>query len=512
MRASPILLLATWFTLASVAASSAQDPAGRGPTSYPALPPNPPLPSPGDVRAAAPLEVLPPGPATPGGPQETQSLAALVVAGEAAFGKSCVACHAADQALAKRKTLPQWRATVERMAAKDGADVPAGDVAAIAAFLASLGGADVAAAELGAPPLPVSPIAIYGTVSPTWRGGSSDLQNPGFLPDVWAGLAVQATPALSARATACISCHTEAGEGSRLELVEAALHLDLQQALGRQGSPLRAAIDAGRFIVPFGAFAQQSNPGVYRTVTKPLIYNMGLRVFDGDLGDPVLPMPYSDEGANLNVSGLLWNDVVASWDTYVVNGLQGGADGIDFDLSRDYVDNNSQPAVGTRLTVGNSLLRLGSSLMTGNAAPTGGIGPAGDALNYRLYGFDAVFHYQDLFRFQFEYARRDSDRLVNTTTLTRDHVSGFYLEGELLLWRAAGLSLLARYDQQDRTSVAPPPESSLSTGTFAVTRYTYGLNWRLPGGSLLMIDYERWNLPTGLPRQDVIGVRWSYAF
>ena len=59
-------------------------------------------------------------------------------------------------------------------------------------------------------------------------------------------------------------------------------------------------IDAGRFIVPFGAFAAQTNPGLYRTVSTPLIFNMGQRVFNRDLGDPVLPMPYTDTGVNFN--------------------------------------------------------------------------------------------------------------------------------------------------------------------------------------------------------------------
>ena len=76
--------------------------------------------------------------------------------------------------------------------------------------------------------------------------------------------------------------------------------------------------------------------------------------------------------------------------------------------------------------------------MAGDAAPLGGIGPGHDALFYRVYGFDAVFHLRDLVRVQFEYARRDSDRIVNIPgpTLTRDHVEGFYLEAEAMLSRA----------------------------------------------------------------------------
>jgi hypothetical protein len=225
-------------------------------------------------------------------------------------------------------------------------------------------------------------------------------------------------------------------------------------------------------------------------------------------------MPYADEGASMNLSAALGNDITASWDAYTVNGLQGTADGIDFDLSRDYVDNNGRLAGGTRVTIGSPILRLGSSFMAGDAAPTGGLGPNHNALFYRVYGLDAVYHFRDIVRVQFEYARRDSDRLVGDPTpfLTRDHVAGCYLEGEVLLSRDYGISFLARYDHQTRSSIAPPPESSLTTGAFAVNRMTYGFNFRLPGGSFLMIDYEHWSLPADLKRADLVGARWAYTF
>jgi hypothetical protein len=429
-------------------------------------------------------EEIPAGPTTPMAAQpqaaDRERYEALVAVGETAFNNACTLCHDADKALSKRKSLGQWRATVERMAAKDGAEVAARDVEAIAAYLASLGAAP-ASGDLPPVAFPVvadeaAPgVIIYGTLSPTFRGGNSNLQNPAFFPDAWVGVGVQTASPLSGRVTSCISCHTEPGEGSRIELVEAALRLDLIKTMGHRDLPWKSSIEGGRFVVPFGAFAQQSNPGVYRTVTKPLIYNMGFRVFDGDLGDPVLPMPYADEGAAFNLSAPLFSDVVASWDAYAVNGLQGTADGIDFDLSRDYIDNNAKLAGGTRVTIGNPMLRLGSSFMAGDAAPTGGVGPNHDALFYRVYGFDAVFHFRDLVRFQFEYARRDSDRIVNNpgSTLTRDHVEGFYLEGEVLLSQAYGISFLARYDRQARGSIAPLPDSSLTIGSFAVNRMTY---------------------------------------
>src|SRR5262245_33113785 len=61
--------------------------------------------------------------------------------GRAAFESSCTACHEAERAFGKSKSYAGWLATVRRMAAKDGADIRAGDVEPIAAYLAAVAGA-----------------------------------------------------------------------------------------------------------------------------------------------------------------------------------------------------------------------------------------------------------------------------------------------------------------------------------------------------------------------------------
>ena len=54
---------------------------------------------------------------------------------------------------------------------------------------------------------------------------------------------------------------------------------------------LSANVKAGRFVVPFGAFAARSHPGSLRTVTSPLMFNMGRRVGPIAPRQPVLPGP-----------------------------------------------------------------------------------------------------------------------------------------------------------------------------------------------------------------------------
>jgi len=436
----------------------------------------------------------------------------IVGYGKLSFTVRCTQCHEADKCLERQKSLAWWRATVRRMAEKDGAEIPAQEQEPIAQYLASLCSTNGEVRE----DAQEQTWSWFSTVSPTWRGGSNTLQNSGFVPDVWLGVSWQSSEsAISARATACFSCHTEAGEGSRIELVEAAVRLDLSYLLtGCRGARLRSAVEAGRFIVPFGAFAQQSNPGVYRTVSKPLMYNMGLRVYDDQLGDPVLPMPYSDEGVKLDFAYDITETWNATFDVYAINGLQGAEDGVDFDFSRDYVDNNSTPAVGGRATIGNAFLRFGGSYVAGRFSPTGGSGPSGSNLDFQIIGADVQARWKDILRVQAEYARRNSDRVVDLPgqLLNSDKTDGAYIEAECLVHRAWKLSVLGRYDWQRKSSPLAPPDSDLPSGNFNVQRITYGINRVLPGGSLLMINHEHWILPFDLKPVNVIGVRWSASF
>ncbi|HEV3022142.1 MAG TPA: hypothetical protein VGX76_06730 [Pirellulales bacterium] len=441
---------------------------------------------------------------------------ALVARGRSAFNVACTQCHDAERSTSKQKDLAGWRATVRRMAGKSGADVPQSDWEAIATYLASLNTTASANGAAGAAAAGEErQFSVFATFSPTFRGGNDNLELGGFMPQTWVGASwTQAKGLLSARATACVTCHVEAGNGHRIELVEAAMRLDVAQWLCKADTNVKVNVDGGRFIVPFGAFSAQVNPGVYRTVSTPLIFNMGQRVLPSDIGDPVLPMPYADQGALINGSLPIGERLNATFDTYIVNGLRGTSTGIDFYESRNYVDNNKEPAVGGRMTFGGQWVRMGTSFTTGRFNDDIGSGPHAQGLYYKIYGIDLTARYKDVVRFQFEYAQRDSDRVVGLPGLliSRERVGGLYFEGEIRLLEKPRISFLMRYDMLNRDSVRPPPGSTLTTGDFSVTRITYGVNTVLPGGSLLILNYERWGLPTPLPRLDVLGIRWAATF
>ncbi len=444
---------------------------------------------------------------------------ALIQQGQAAFNTSCITCHDAEKSLQKTKSLSAWRATVRRMAAKDGAHIPENTHESIATYLASLGSKGKDEKDQGPEADSGPPVVITGTVSAMYRGSfDANLEDPGHFGDAWIGLAWQPKGPVSGRVTTCISCHSQGFSlGNNIELVEASLRLDVNKCLcpdNPDALPVKFNIEAGRFVVPFGAYYQQVNPGVDRAVSKPLIFNMGERVHPNDIGDPVLPMPYASEGASLNMAFSVSDSINVTVNSYVINGLEGSDFGISFYSSRDYLDNNHWPAAGGRVTIGGTDLRLGASISGGRFNSDAGSGPQNSGLNYAIFGADAVYHWKDILRVQFEYAQRQSERYDATVTPTvfSEHVSGFYLESELLVFRERHISLFARYDWQFHDSPLPVLGSQITTGSFGVERYTYGVNWTLPGGSLLMINHEIWNLPQVLGTENVFGIRWAATF
>ena len=446
----------------------------------------------------------------------------VVAAGQTAFNDSCTTCHDAERSTSKRKSLAGWLATVRRMAAKEGAEIEPSDFQPIATYLASLNpaanGEAGAAADGTAAAADAPPFNLFGTVSLIHRSGQRppDMENAGFFPEVWLGAEWNPSGVVSGRIHACVSCHTEnAAVSSRIELAEGFLRLDVDQLLCCcEDSMIQTHIDGGRFIVPFGAFAAVSHPAAFRTATRPLMYNMGQNIFRDDLGAPILPMPYSDEGVMASASATLIEDISISFDAYAVNGLQGTSalDLPGFWAARDYVDNNSEPAIGGRLTVGTKKLRLGASAMSGRYNENGPLADLTGVLDYKIYGVDATFRWDDLLRVTYEYARRDSDVFdFNVNDDLRESLRGSVLEGEFKVWDCPKISAVVRYDDQRRAADFLLPASRIVDADFTVSRFTWGFNIAL-GSSTLMLNHERWRLPEPFDNEDVFAVRWVAAF
>ncbi len=455
--------------------------------------------------------------------------------GKKAFEINCTQCHDSSRALKKQKTFSMWLKTVRKMSQKFNADIPEKDHKSIAAYLTShqkkaytkSGGVEYSQKAISAfnqEMLEQSRQNQFGsedinfdlTISTVFRDSTdskADLQNNGFTPDVWFGMQWHPRNSpLSVRVQSCVTCHSEGSKGSRIELVEAVSVLDLLYSNEKEG--VKAHVQAGRFIVPFGAIASKVHPATMQTVTRPLMYDMGHGVHRNEIGPSVLPMPYSDEGAMVHFATPIIEEVNATFDAYLVNGLQGDSSGLAFFYdSRDYVDNNSQPAFGGRATVGSKSIRLGGSYMTGQFNDAVGSGLSAKELDYQIIGADLTVRHQDLIRFQAEFAMRYSDRIDFSQALVReDHTQGINLETQIRLLEDPPVSLIARYDMIEQKGDLPPITSSLSKSEFSVDRMTWGFSFGLPGGSGLILSHEHWKMPGNLEDVDVFGGRWTVSY
>ncbi len=410
------------------------------------------------------------------------------------FNRACSQCHDTSRSTSKTKTYGDWLVTVRRMASKTGANILPAEIEPIADYLSSLNPSEVPEESDQEVPtiaevLAASDVTANATVSLLWRKGDRQVENEGFFPDVWAGAEWHpADNPFSIQVMACTTCHDDGSGGLNAELVEGSFRADLLHMMsGRSAAErdlgLEIEAKAGRLAVPFGAFSGMAHPGVYRTLTNPLMYNMGRRV---GYYEPVLPMPYADEGVDLHFGKSLPLGFVVRLDGYAVNGLQEGG----FTPSRSYRDNNSNAALGGRIVLGSSWLTLGGSYATGELQATG----APEA-KYRLSGCDVVLRYLDHVRFYYEYARREED---TTPTLESDF-SGHVAELEGRIWNRPRISLLVRYDSIDNSALY---------GGATIERFTWGPHVTLPGGSSILFNHEHWKHDDPLKSEDIIGIRW----
>ena len=168
----------------------------------------------------------------------------------------------------------------------------------------------------------------------------------------------------SATVKVCFACHG---------FEAAAAFVDLRAA-----DELRVRI--GRLTPEFGSFPQRGDPANHRTNDKPLPYDMGRMLHNAEWNEGVLPAPWVDNGVELFGTRFVGGGRV-DYAAYILSGPKGAADAADFDFvaSRSpgqyYVDNNSEPVYGARLSGTVDLdsqghdITLGASFMTGRYDP-----------------------------------------------------------------------------------------------------------------------------------------------
>lgn len=304
----------------------------------------------------------------------------------------------------------------------------------------------------------------------------------GITPEAAVKMEVDVHENLSFSARVCFSCHG-------LEVDRA--HVDFTPSPAFN-------IQAGRIGVPFGEMAVRYDPTSHRSVSKPLIYDMGRMAYYGrggfNLG--VVPQPYVDTG--VVVYGQVWpSDEVQLWYAgYVVGGMRGEND-FDYAAMRTsfYVDNNNEPAGGGRavMTISSSEpdsvfkdFSLGISGMYGHYDP----------LRRRAYtalGADASLRVGPVtLRSEAAFIRIE---LNPDPTLYRYELidtyldkGGFFVELEHPL--GSRVAVLYRFDMLARKGI-PLPSSDVSLSPDSrILRYTQAFQFLLSSSMYVKASYE----------------------
>jgi len=304
----------------------------------------------------------------------------------------------------------------------------------------------------------------------------------GITPEAAVKMEVDVNDTLSFSARVCFSCHG-------LEVDRA--HVDW--------TPTPAFnIQAGRIGVPFGEMSVRYDPTSHRSVSKPLIYDMGRMAYYGRSGFNlgVVPQPYVDTG--VVVYGQVWpSEQVQLWyGAYVVGGMRGEND-FDFIAQRTslYIDNNNEPAGGGRvvLTVSSSGLdsafkdfSIGFSGMYGHYDPN-------RLRAYTALGVDASLRIGPVtLRGEAAFIRID---LEPDPTLYRYRLldtyldkGGFFFELEHPI--GSRFSTLYRFDMLARKGIPLPGSDPRLSPDSRIYRYTQAFQVALSSSMYVKASYE----------------------
>ncbi|HEX3766191.1 MAG TPA: hypothetical protein VHW23_46170 [Kofleriaceae bacterium] len=275
--------------------------------------------------------------------------------------------------------------------------------------------------------------------------------NPSIRVDTFDGMtaelslkySVDFTRNASASVKVCFACHGFEAAGAYIDL--------------RAADELSVRI--GRFTPEFGSFPQRGDPANHLSNDKPLPYDMGRMLHHTEWNEGILPAPWVDNGVELLGTRFVGGGRV-DYAAYILSGPKGNSatGDLDFISSRDpnlyYVDNNSEPTVGARLsgtadfdTTGHGIT-FGASFMAGHY-------DTARSLGFLIGGADIVVNLDGLV-LRLEYLARRTDIAVTDNPalwryapgnagLSDDHFfkHGFYAQAEVPV---GAVDLFARFD------------------------------------------------------------------
>jgi hypothetical protein len=291
----------------------------------------------------------------------------------------------------------------------------------------------------------------------------------------------------SATVKVCFACHGFEAGMAYVEL--------------RAADELRVRV--GRMTPAFGSFPLRHDPANHQTSDKPLPYDMGRMVRRTEWNEGILPAPWVDNG--VEVSGThFWDGGQLDYAVYAMSGPKADAGAVDFNfiLSRSpsqyYVDNNSQPMVGARVSTAidlddDDVLTIGASGMAGHYDPD-------RTLGFAIAGVDAVLQLQSVF-LRAEYLVRETQMALGPSPATKfkygpgadgkfaDYFAkdGFYAEAEVPL---GAFSVIGRWDGLRRIGNVLASDQPTLSSSASVLRYTGALAYRLQSGIRIKTSAE----------------------
>src|ERR1700712_2522347 len=202
-----------------------------------------------------------------------------------------------------------------------------------------------------------------------------DVALNGFVTEASLKLAVDFSDHISTNVKICFGCH-----GFEVGMA----YIDLTMVD-------EARFRIGRFSPSFGDFQLRHDPANHRTVDKPLPYDMGrmVRLREWNMG--IMPAPYVDNGVEFGGTHWFGTKLQLDYAAYAVGGFRGNNDATDVDWIQQrtpgqyYVDNNSRPSVGGRVS-GTLDLADDDMTFTAGASGMGGWYDPAAKLSYMVLG------------------------------------------------------------------------------------------------------------------------------
>ena len=204
-----------------------------------------------------------------------------------------------------------------------------------------------------------------------------DIALDGFVTEASLKIAVDFSDHISTNVKVCFGCHG-------FEVGMAYIDLTIVD---------EARFRVGRFSPSFGDFQLRHDPANHRTVDKPLPYDMGRMVRLREWNEGIMPAPYVDNGVEFGGTHWFGTKLQLDYAAYAVGGFRGNNDGLDVDWIQQrtagnyYVDNNSRPSVGGRVS-GTLDLADDDLTFTAGASGMGGWYDPAAKLSYMVLGAD----------------------------------------------------------------------------------------------------------------------------